>query len=957
MDVSDLADSAKLDFAICVLLLSGRQRKVYRHKAKLVKAHLNDIFSSCPCIHMESVVFVCFGRRVGGEQRLQNFNCSSKGEHLMSRQEEVRSATEMIVKWARNKPKWQQEAVRRVVGNVAVTDEDIAEILLLCKSEYGSEKSSLNVAPLETEDIQVNSISDSSMRLVSVSNVVGVNQLASKQIIDFEIDGLTIIYGQNGTGKSGYARILKRSCGARHATKILSNIYTESNDQKATAKIKILIGMHPEIVDWEDSNVPNKHMALISVLDKHCADVQIQQETEIIFMPFGLDIPHKLVSINKKLEEIVGKEIELLNSKKSKVFLSPTWSRETKVGLFMESLTADSNMEELEKLGHLTGDEQKRMQMLSRSLERNPVELANIYNKALEKAQKVYDAVEKVIKIASDDNLKRIKERSDVAREKRLAATLVADSAFGDFDISGIGKESWRSLWEAARRYAESDAYLDKKFPPKDDALCVLCLTPLDGAAISRMNSFEEFVRNDTHQQASDAEMMFKDHLVAFENDNANLKKLFDVCRRNPARDQELNKVIKRTLAAARLRVYECKKALKCSEEMRIREWPELPIKKLEKVICDLRVIIKKTNEAADPKNRNDVENEYCGLVDRSTVSDLVPVARKEVDRLKKVAALSEMLKHFKTGHITNLGNDIADMVVTSKMESQFKKEIHRITKGKINVKLARAGGKFGSPYYKIQLSENPRIAVEGVLSEGEQTIVAIAGFLSELSNASHSSALVFDDPVSSLDHRWRKGIAKRVAEESLKRQVVVFSHDLVFVRDMEELAKKANVKVKTYTLKKTQNYTGVVELGLPWQWREVSKRVGDLKKKAQKIRNRYEKGKIDEEQFKESAQRIYSRLRATWERAIEDVAFCGVVNRYRDYIDTRSIMKVTVLDERDCRIMRDGFKKCSDLIDAHDTSLERGMDEISPDEIVEDIVVLEKWIEKVREKQRLVGN
>ncbi len=51
-----------------------------------------------------------------------------------------------------------------------------------------------------------------------------------------------------------------------------------------------------------------------------------------------------------------------------------------------------------------------------------------------------------------------------------------------------------------------------------------------------------------------------------------------------------------------------------------------------------------------------------------------------------------------------------------------------------------------------------PRSAAEPVgkvLSEGEHRCVALAAFLAELSTIDAQSAIVFDDPVSSLDHQF----------------------------------------------------------------------------------------------------------------------------------------------------------------------------------------------------------
>lgn len=52
------------------------------------------------------------------------------------------------------------------------------------------------------------------IQLTSLANVLNVNALAD-QVLNFDQTGLTIIYGGNGSGKSGYSRALKRACRAR----------------------------------------------------------------------------------------------------------------------------------------------------------------------------------------------------------------------------------------------------------------------------------------------------------------------------------------------------------------------------------------------------------------------------------------------------------------------------------------------------------------------------------------------------------------------------------------------------------------------------------------------------------------------------------------------------------------------------------------------------------------------
>jgi hypothetical protein len=59
------------------------------------------------------------------------------------------------------------------------------------------------------------------------------------------------------------------------------------------------------------------------------------------------------------------------------------------------------------------------------------------------------------------------------------------------------------------------------------------------------------------------------------------------------------------------------------------------------------------------------------------------------------------------------------------------------------------------------------------------------------LNERTDPSGIVFDDPVSSLDYQWRSAVARRVVEESRRRQVVVFTHDVVFLLALKLFAEQ----------------------------------------------------------------------------------------------------------------------------------------------------------------------
>ena len=331
-----------------------------------------------------------------------------------------------------------------------------------------------------------------------------------------------------------------------------------------------------------------------------------------------------------------------------------------------------------------------------------------------------------------------------------------------------------------------------------------------------------------------------------------------------------------------------------------------------------------------------------------------MPTVQEEVDRLKTIHFLEQCLADTTTNTITKVGNDIADTVITPKLRDRFQEEIVKLAAEKVRVEIVRSGGKYGSPQYQVRLFAKPDAKVKDILSEGERTCVALAAFLTEVATATHRSAFVFDDPVSSLDHRWRKQVAKRLVEEAEHRQIVVFTHDLVFVNDLHDLAYEKKRAILLFTVSRGPAGTGVVTQGLPWKAQSVEDRIDKLEKTTREAKKLYDSN--DEEGYRNEAASIYDGLRASWERALEDVALFRVVQRHRDYIDTKHLKKVTVLTETDCDAFHAGFKKCCDVVDAHDPSSGRNADAPPPGDILQDIQALKDWVTALRDRQKKIA-
>jgi hypothetical protein len=153
-----------------------------------------------------------------------------------------KSVFEMILKWSLDRPLWQRDALRRIVAKGTLLPEDVAELVQLCLKGRGAKDIELTATLLAAEHMPAVAAAEAAISLTSIAGVAGVNRLASGQTLSFEPTGITVIYGDNGVGKSGYARILKRACRARSVGELLPNAFDPSAAQRASATIAYSAG-------------------------------------------------------------------------------------------------------------------------------------------------------------------------------------------------------------------------------------------------------------------------------------------------------------------------------------------------------------------------------------------------------------------------------------------------------------------------------------------------------------------------------------------------------------------------------------------------------------------------------------------------------------------------------------------------------------------------------------------
>ena len=294
--------------------------------------------------------------------------------------------------------------------------------------------------------------------------------------------------------------------------------------------------------------------------------------------------------------------------------------------------------------------------------------------------------------------------------------------------------------------------------------------------------------------------------------------------------------------------------------------------------------------------------------------------------------------------------SELAEKVISKELENALNTEFKALGAGNLKVSLQSRGEK-GKALHKLKLEISQAKKPVDILSEGEQNAIAIGSFLAEVNIGDRTGGIVFDDPVSSLDHKRRERVAIRLVQEAIKRQVIIFTHDIYFLCLLMDEANQTGVGCGTQSLLIGSEGCGIANPNLPFEGLGTKARIGVLRDKQQQIDKLYREG--TELEHKKQTVDAYRELRFAWERAVEEVLFRNVVLRFRKGISTQALVGV-VVDNQDYALINIEMTKCSNY--AHDQALLGGTAIPYPDELLIDINRLDEWRKKVLQRSEEIA-
>jgi hypothetical protein len=864
-----------------------------------------------------------------------------------------------LLEWAEKQPEWVQDALRRhaIRPGHSLSDEDKVSVATSVRQAGGFAFDDVSdAAPISWDHLKSDNSSEKRAVLCSLGPVKNLNRLAGEQMLRFATDGLTIIYGDNGSGKSGYCRIAKKLCRSLTTDDLLGNVFEAGIKPPAEVLVRFLEDgeTEPTAVSWKDDGTdPPEPIARISVFDSANARLYVDKQNRIGFLPTAIGLLERHGSHRRELEAVFKGEIKAID-KALKTPLPGGYSVNGPVSKLFARLDVKSNeplpkRATIEELSQLSVEESDQLSALELALANDPSTMAARRRRAMAALSALKSESEKVDVVLADDAVTKFGQTVSRAQTTAKAAELAALGAFASMPLNDVGMSPWRLMFDYALAYRSSIADGDQKhLPDQVGERCVLCQEPLSPDAADRMSRFNDFITGAANAAAQVAGEELKSarsniaHLMISSklNLDAALGEFGDL---SPERKAMVPTLFDYFDAATRRR----SRLVENQDQTDFADLPALA-KPVAAILAD--EIAKLALEAAadDEAEGNDQGRaaqrlQRDALTDRKKLSvdlELVLSRLTYLDEREKLAACCDAVE---TGSVSRVMTALRRSLVMENLETRILAEIEGLALTHIPFAV-NDRSEDGQSYFEVGLNAPRAIANNRVLSEGEQRALALACFLAEVGGDSTRQGMIIDDPVSSLDHvRIRKVAGRLVKEAAAGRQVIVFTHNLLFFNEVVDAAAQANPPVpiaKNYVSKSEAAGFGIIsETDEPWINQAVTKRIDNLRKRHKVFEAVQD---FATEEWRRTAKDFYTDLRETWERLVEEVLLGKVVERFSSDVRTQSLRGV-IIDDDDHKQVFWAMKRVSER-SGHDMAAGKAIPTPTPSDMKADLDLIDTY-------------
>lgn len=789
-------------------------------------------------------------------------------------------AVRRLVDWAKDQDLWVRRLVAGVLDHQGVlpseTLDSVYSTLLIEKELAEGElpaEISMELAAGERAEGQP-------LRLDRLTGVEGVNALAGGQEISFN-QRLTILFGENAAGKSGYVRILKCLASVRSKEKVLPDVRKGIGATPPKARIRYTLGEETAEIEWagQEGVIPFTRM---SVFDTRAVAFHVDEALNYLYTPRDLALFDALYVA------IEGTRDRLDRDRQERVphanpFLDH-FSRGTSIYPKAEALGAHTELRELEALATVPeeqANEREPLQLKVRALrEGDSAARLQVAHGDRDLYAKLGNVAQVIAGFSSEDyNARTGAERA--ASDRFVNAT---ERVFAGSGIPGVLGEAWTAFIQAGEEYLRD---LGADLYPGADDRCIYCRQPLEVAASELVRKYRDYCNNELRRNVDEAKVAVA--TIAGPVIDLDLRDVdLQISQRLKMIAGDAPPVLTKAseLIASAGALQESLRhggevvAVAVFELAR-----EVAVEAASQVARAADLVGSLTTEAAErDRLLNEAARTLAELGARLKLRELLPEIKRHVARAKWAARADQILGRFQSllRSLTMTAKTASEELLNRDFERLFAEELKALRAPDVKLEFPGREG-------QIQRRKTfvAGYALSAVLSEGEQKVVALADFLAEAGLPKIPSPVVFDDPVNSLDYKRLRYMVERIATLSENRQVVVFTHNIWFAAELLARFEKIRDVCAYYEILAEDDKVGLVEPGSHPRWdtpKKITGRINKIIDDAQKATG----------VTREALVRMgYSEIRAWCEAVVEQVLLAGVTQRYQPNVRMTELSKI----------------------------------------------------------------
>lgn len=678
-----------------------------------------------------------------------------------------------LAAWAGRQPAWTQDALSRIAAasGFELSEEAIGEVRdRVIHEAGGGQEPGPACTPFDPGCLSSPTDADAApVVLVSLGPVSYLDRLAANQTLRFALTGVTLIYGDNGSGKSGYARLAKRLCRSLTSDPLRSDVF--ETPQTPRARVRYQTGEdEPLDLAWTEGAAPPSALRRISVFDSQNARLYVDERNHVSYLPVELAILEQHGTLCGSLGTAFDRDAKDLEKRLKTP--PPAGYGDGEIGKLVRGLEPRNPTlpDAAEFTAHAvwTTALDVEAQGLTRQLASDPAVQAATRRRAisvLRRLRELLPAIEDGLSAEVEAALRQALAR---LRSADAALALSAAHQFAAEPVKGVGGEAWRHLFEAARRFVLQDGADAPGLPADDDALCALCQEPLGPEGAARLTRFNAFMAADVSQAAESARTALSAARktmadVSIPGTDLSREQLAAYGGLSYGRGQTLEQIL------SAFDLWSARRAalvvLADSEEAQIPAAAASLLPSLDTDMATLGGEAEALDRAASHSTQLDLaRTRLSHLKDVQRLVQDLPTVLQRVADLHQLAHLKACGLQVGTAAVSRQLTALRKVLLTDALQQRVTAEIAKLDLGHLPFEMIDSSAA-GQSLVGVGLRGVKKVKNSQILSEGEQRALALACFLAEVADG--GAGIIIDDPVSSLDHQRVRRVAQRLVLEA----------------------------------------------------------------------------------------------------------------------------------------------------------------------------------------------